>query len=352
MNHLIFTFIWMFTGATAPWEPVHLPSWSAEASERIGRWLVAVTTPGPLYIPRHARIAALDLDGTLIVERPDYLHGLVSKQFVRRRAAQDPSLNSHPLVRAVLDHDEKTLLKNLMEFLLFSMAGETWETVRDFTVKTAREAINPLFKKPATELIYLPMIELIEALRARDFQVYIITTAQQDVVQAFLWDALRIEPRHVLGSGVMYEWDFNAGVGRRGSRFVEPLCHGAGKPVRIWDRIGAWPVFAAGNSTNDIDMLSSVRLSGYWTLSLAIEHDHPDEVVYGKPEFLETAKKHGWMIVSMKRDFRRLWGRPAPKAAPTPAPRRLAAGWWILWTGAAAGVVGAGVLVRRRRRRG
>ncbi|PKN46472.1 MAG: hypothetical protein CVU59_05940, partial [Deltaproteobacteria bacterium HGW-Deltaproteobacteria-17] len=141
------------------------------------------------------------------------------------------------------------------------------------------------------------------------------------------------------------------GIGRRGRSFLEPPCHGAGKPVRIWDRIGAWPVLAAGNSTNDVDMLSSVNLSGYWTLSLAIEHDSPDEAVYGKPEFLEIARQRDWMVVSMKRDFRRLWGRPSPAEAPDPASRRLAAGWWILWLGAAAVAIGAGVLVRRRQRR-
>lgn len=351
MSHLVITLVWLFASAPAPWEPVRLPSWSPEASARIGQWLRAVTTPGPLYIPRHARIAALDLDGTLLVEKPDYFHGLVSKAFVRQRTQKDPALATHPLVRAVLDNDDKTLLKNLKDFLLFSMEKETWETVRDFTVKTGRESPNRLFGKPAAELLYLPMIELVEALRARGFDVYIITTAQQDVVQAFLWDTLRLEPRFVIGSGVAYDWDFDAGVGRRGNRFLEPLCHGAGKPARIWDRIGAWPVLAAGNSTNDLDMLSSVNLSGYWTLSLAIEHDHPDEVVYGKPGFLETAKKRGWMIVSMKRDFLRLWGRPTPGAVPAPASRRLVEGWWILWLGAAGVAMGAGVLVRRRGRR-
>jgi len=348
MNPLVLTLLGLVFSAPAPWEPARLPSWSPEASARIDRWIRAVTVPGPLYIPSHARIAAMDLDGTLVVEKPDYFHGMVSRAFIRLKAQRNPALATHPLVRAVLENDDKTLVKNLKDFLLFSMEGESWETVRDFTVKTAHEMINPLFKKPSAELLYLPMIELIEALRARGFEVYIITTAQQDVAQAFLWDTLRIEPRHVLGSGVAYEWDFDAGTGKRGNRFVEPLCHGAGKPVRIWDRIGAWPVFAAGNSTNDIDMLSSVELSGYWTLSLALEHDHPDEVVYGKPGFLETARQRGWMIVSMKRDFLRLWGRPAPEAAPRPASRRLAAGWWILWLGAAGVAIGAGVLVRRR----
>jgi len=350
MTSLLFTILCFFSAAPAPWEPARLPSWSPEASARIDQWIRAVTTPGPWYIPHHARIAALDLDGTLIVEKPDYFHGQVSKAFVRQRAARDPSLATNPLVRAVLDNDDKTLLKNLKEFLLFSMENETAETVRDFTVKTGRETLNPLFGKPAAELIYLPMIELIEALRVRGFEVFIITTAQQDVVQAFLWDTLRIEPHHVIGSGVSYDWDFGAGVGRRGKKFIEPLCHGAGKPARIWDRVGAWPVFAAGNSTNDVDMLSSTALSGYRTLNLAIEHDHPDEAVYGKPEFLEIAKKNGWMIVSMKRDFLRLWGRPMPEAVSRPASPRLAAGWWILWLGAAGVALGAVVLVRRRRR--
>ena len=350
MSTLVFSLAWLTITAVSPWEPVRLPSWSAPAAERIGRWLREATTPGPAFIPRHARIAALDLDGTLVVEKPDYFHGLVSKEFIRARVAKKPELASHPLARAVLDGDDRTLVKNLKEFLLFSMEGETWETVRDFTIRVSRQHTNPLFRKPAADLIYLPMIELVNALRERDFEVFVITTAQQDVAAAFLWDTLRIDPRHVVGSGVAYEWDFEAGTGRRTARFLEPLCHGAGKAVRIWDRIGAWPVFAAGNSTNDIDMLSSTALSGYRTLALALVHDHPDEVVYGKPEFLEAARQRGWMIVSMKQDFLRLWGRPAETPVPEPASRALAAGWWFLWLGAAGVAVGAAVLVRRRRR--
>lgn len=347
MNVFLFAIAIHFSGATTPFEPVHLPSWSPEAAARIGGWIRAVTTPGPWFIPRHARIAALDLDGTLIVEKPDYFHGLVSKEFVRTRVARDPGLAAHPLAKAVLSGDDKTILKNLKDFLLFSMEGESWETVRDFTVRLARGHPNPLFEKPAADLIYLPMIELVLALRARDFQVFVITTAQQDVAAAFLWETLRFEPRHVLGSGVAYEWDFETGAGRRSGRFLEPLCHGPGKAVRIWDRIGAWPVLAAGNSTNDLDMLSSTALSGYRPLVLALEHDHPDEAVYGKPEFLEAARSRGWMVVSMKRDFRKLWGRPEPAAVEEPASRTLAVGWWFLWLGAAAVAIGAGVLVRR-----
>ncbi len=86
------------------------------------------------------------------------------------------------------------------------------------------------------------------------------------------------------------------------------------------------------------------------SLALALVHDHPDEVVYGKPEFLEAARQRGWMIVSMKQDFLRLWGRPAETPVPEPASRALAAGWWFLWLGAAGVAVGAAVLVRRRRR--
>lgn len=348
MSVLVFAIALHLTGTAPPFEPIHLPSWSPEATARIEGWLRLVTLPGPWYIPPHARIATLDLDGTLIVEKPDYFHGLVSREYVRSRVARDPGLAGHPLARAVLSGDDKTILKNLKDFLLFSMEGESWETVRDFTVRLARSHVNPLFGKPAADLVYLPMIELIGALRSRGFQVYVVTTAQQDVAAAFLWETLRLEPRHVLGSGVAYEWDFQTGVGRRSGRFLEPLCHGPGKAVRIWDRIGAWPVLAAGNSTNDLDMLSSTALSGYLPLVLALEHDHPDEAVYGKPEFLEAARRHGWMIVSMKRDFRRLWGRPAPDTARTPPSRALAAGWWFLWLGAAAVAIGAGVLVRRR----
>ncbi len=327
--HWLFLFLagWSLSPDLAAGKPLHkqetrLCSWAPGPANQLETWLSQVTSPGPDFIPTADRIAVFDLDGTLLVERPDYFHGFVSKNFIREKAKRQPELREHPFVQAVLNRDETTIRKNLMEFLLFSFEGETWDTVREFTVRTGRTVPNPLFEKPWAELFYRPMLEWMELLRSRGFAVYVVTTSQQDVIAAFCQDVLGIEPRFVIGSAPAYEWDFeNRSLVRR-NRFLEPLNHGPGKPARIWDRIGAFPVMAAGNSMNDADMLRSTELSGYRSLAMVLVHDHPDEVVYDKPDILELARKKGWLVVSMKRDFVQLWDPPEPLQELEKPPRK------------------------------
>lgn len=92
---------------------------------------------------------------------------------------------------------------------------------------------------------------------------------------------------------------------RRG--LVDPIDDGSGKPVNIELHIGRKPILAAGNSDGDLHMLWLAQKSGYRSLSLLLRHDDAEcEYAYneGSEKTLQMAKERGWVVVSMKDDWK------------------------------------------------
>ncbi len=339
-----------------------LASWKAPYRTTILKHISAVTTAGSAdFIPVTDRIAAFDLDGTLITERPDYFHGFISKQWLKLRVAADPKLSELPVYKAVLSEDKVFLRKNLTEWLLESFAGETLEQIHAFSLKHFAQTPTVKGGKPFAALWYLPMVELIEHLKSRGFRVYVVSTAQQEIIRAVIAHYLKLDPANVLGSMAAFE---PRGRGKKISDLVRvkkawtPFCHGKGKVLRFRERVGRAPVFAAGNSTNDIALLYYAASTKYRSMNLVLDHDDPREHIYAKSQMLALAKKEGWQVVSMKKAFTTLYGpldfvRPAcadstSAGEVTPGPQRT-----LLFAGSIAGMVllllGAVLLVRLRR---
>ncbi|MBU1657275.1 MAG: haloacid dehalogenase-like hydrolase, partial [Candidatus Omnitrophica bacterium] len=81
----------------------------------------------------------------------------------------------------------------------------------------------------------------------------------------------------------------------------------AGKPVNIRLRTGRSPILAFGNSSDDIQMLESAGAGGLPSLALTLRHDDAErEYAYdkGAEKMIEVASENGWVIVSMKEDFK------------------------------------------------
>ena len=81
----------------------------------------------------------------------------------------------------------------------------------------------------------------------------------------------------------------------------EFLDDGPMKPVRLWSRIGRRPIFAAGNSNGDIEMLEFTR-----GLRLLLLHDDADrefDYTAGAEKALTQAAKDDWTVVSMRNDW-------------------------------------------------
>ena len=89
------------------------------------------------------------------------------------------------------------------------------------------------------------------------------------------------------------------------------------KPVNIQAHIGVRPIFAAGNSAGDREMLEYASTGPLASLALVIDHDDAErEDAYGGASFtdpgaepiLATADRLGWSVVSMRRDWATVFG--------------------------------------------
>ncbi|BAU65346.1 putative nonspecific acid phosphatase [Stanieria sp. NIES-3757] len=91
---------------------------------------------------------------------------------------------------------------------------------------------------------------------------------------------------------------------------VEPFNVGAGKPINIQLYIGRPPILTGGNSNGDIEMMEFAAASGKPFLNLLVHHDDGDrEYAYDRSaeRALVMAKERNWNIISMKRDWLRIF---------------------------------------------
>jgi phosphoglycolate phosphatase-like HAD superfamily hydrolase len=160
------------------------------------------------------------------------------------------------------------------------------------------DARHPTLELPYTEVGYAPMVELLRYLETKGFTCYIVSGGGRDFMRPVTWRMYGIPPERVVGSsvGMLY---------RDGDVFTtaqpEFLDDGPFKPMRLWSRIGRRPIFAAGNSNGDIEMLEFTR-----GLRLLVLHDDADrefDYVAGAEKALEQAKAEGWTVASMKNDW-------------------------------------------------
>jgi hypothetical protein len=188
-------------------------------------------------------------------------------------------------------------------------------------IATAKDA---RWKRPYTELIYQPMQEVLSYLRANGFKTYIVTGGGQDFVRVYSERVYGIPPEQVVGTagGTKYSYDANG----RPILTKEPKLllndNDAGKPEGIHLMIGRHPYAAFGNSTGDQQMLEYTGAGDGLRLKMLVLHDNAErEYAYGPAEGLpdtkvgtftqalyDEAKKNGWIVISMKNDWKRIFG--------------------------------------------
>lgn len=268
-----------------------------------------------------ARIAVFDNDGTLWCEKPmpvqaDFLLGKVAEQ-----ARKDASLRDRQPWKAAYerDHDwfdgvitrhyegDDSGLKQMAAGLLAAYAGEEVEKFASAAEGFLRTGRNGLLKRPHLETAYRPMRELLDFLAANGFANYIVSGGGRDFMRTVTQELYGIPPERVVGTTVVLEYRVENGKG--GIHHTEKLeffDDGPAKPVRIWSRIGARPIFAAGNSNGDLQMLEFSTQGPHPSFGLLVRHDDDErEVAYtaGAEKVLEAAKARDWVVASMKNDW-------------------------------------------------
>jgi phosphoserine phosphatase len=306
-----------------------LPSWNdGPAKKGIVEFVQATTTQGgPKFVPPAERIATFDQDGTLWVEHPMYSQIVYCLERVPAVVKAKPELAHVEPFKTVLSGNREAMAKlstdDLVKILAATLTGISVDEFKAETKKWLDAAKDPRWKRPYTELIYLPMTELRNYLRANGYKTYIVTGGGQDFVRMYAEEVYGIPPEQVVGTaaGTKYGYD------KSGKPFLtkEPKLllndNNAGKPEGIYFMIGRRPVAAFGNSTGDREMLEYTKAGDGTRLAMIVLHDDAKrEYAYGPAKGLpdtkvgtftqalyDEAEKQGWIVISMKDDWKRIF---------------------------------------------
>ena len=295
-----------------------LPSWNSGAAKTaILDFVVRATREGgPDFVPVEDRIAVFDNDGTLWSEQPVYFQAAFAFDRIRALAKDHPEWKDKQPFKAVLEGDTKSLAaageKGLLEIVAASHAGMS---VSDFGalvtdwIKTAR---HPRFDRPYTDLVFQPMLELLTYLRANGFRTFIVSGGGVEFMRAWAPEIYGIPPEQIIGSSGKTEFRLDGDKPEiLKLPAVEFVDDGPGKPVGINRFIGRRPVFAAGNSDGDLQMLEWTTLNSGLRFGLIVHHtDAEREWAYDRnssvgrlDKALDEAPRRGWTVVDMKKDW-------------------------------------------------
>lgn len=299
-----------------------LPSWNDGAAKTsILEFVAAVSDENsPDYVEPGDRIATFDNDGTLWLEYPLYTQLLFALDRVRELAPQNPDWKTTQPFKAVLEGDLQAVaesgMKGLMEIVMATHAGMTAEEYEEIALNWLNTKKNQRFNRLYSELIYQPMVELLTLLRAKDFKTFIVSGGGIAFMRPVTERAYGIPPEQVVGSRVVTEYVVRDGKGvlvrKPEIGFIDDK---SGKPVGIHEHIGKRPILAVGNSDGDFEMIEYTTSSAGRRLGVFIHHtDAEREYAYDRESkvgrlnrVLDEAERRGWIIVSMKDDWKVIW---------------------------------------------
>jgi len=306
-----------------------LASWNDGPAKQAILDFVRATTEhaSPQFVPPEERIATFDQDGTLWVEHPMYTQVVYCLDRVPAVVAEKPALKDVGPFKTVLSGDRdqiaKLSLHDLEEVLFATLTGMP---VDDFKAEAGRwlnSAKHPRWNRPYTDLTYQPMSEVLHYLRDNGYKTYIVTGGGQDFVRVYSQRVYGVPPEQVVGSAVGTKYGYD----KDGKPFLtkEPKLllndNDAGKQESIHLMIGRRPYAAFGNSTGDREMLEYTGAGASLRLKMLVLHDDAArEYAYGPAQGLpdskvgtfsqalyDEAKKKGWIVISMKNDWNRIF---------------------------------------------
>jgi hypothetical protein len=173
------------------------------------------------------------------------------------------------------------------------------------------------WKRPYTELVYQPMLELLSYLRANGFKTFIVSGGGIEFMRPWTERVYGVLPQQVVGSSIKTRFEMRDGqpilFRLPQVNFIDDK---AGKPIGINEHIGRRPIAAFGNSDGDLEMLQWTTMSGSGArLGLIVHHtDAEREYAYDRQSHfgrldkaLDAASVNKWAVADMKRDWKRIF---------------------------------------------
>jgi phosphoglycolate phosphatase-like HAD superfamily hydrolase len=303
-----------------------LPSWNDNAPKKAILSFVEKTTKegSPDFVPVPERIAVFDNDGTLWSEQPMYFQAFFVFDRIKQLAPKHPEWKRKKPFAAVLKGDFKGALASgehgLFELVMATHAGMTTEEFENTVSDWLATAKHPKTGQAFTEMVYQPMLELLDYLRANGYKSFIVSGGGIEFMRPWTEKVYGIPPEQVVGSSGGLKFELQGG--KPVLVKLPTLVHNDdkdGKPVGIQRHIGRRPVMAFGNSDGDLQMLQWTTAGSGPRFALYVHHtDEVREFAYDRKSHIGTLDKgldeaaaNGWTVVNMKEDWKVIY--PAAK---------------------------------------
>jgi hypothetical protein len=312
-----------------------LPSWNDGPAKAAVLRFVRDTTDksSPKYVEPADRIATFDQDGTLWTEHPLYGQAAFALARLGELAPTHPEWKQKEPFKTALSRDYAGMAKfteaDWLEIVAVTHSGMSTDAFVDLVKAWIATAKAPRFDRPYTDLVFQPMLEVMQYLRANGFRTYIVTGGGQEFVRAYSERVYGVPPEQVVGSSIVTTYVDTDGkpVLMREPRpfFIDD---GPGKVIGINLFIGKRPQAAFGNSGSGVDLKSGDAQMLEWAqagdgarlMMLVLHDDAKREYAYGPAQGLpdtkigrfpqalyDEAKKDGWTVISMKNDWKRIF---------------------------------------------
>jgi phosphoserine phosphatase len=317
-----FTLVIMLSACVVQAAVDPLPSWNpGPAKDAVLQFVRDVKTPGqPKFVRAEDRIAVFDNDGTLWSERPAYFQLFFALDRVKALAPNHPEWKTKQPFKAALEGDLKTVFSGgehaLIELVMASHAGNTTEEFEQIVIEWIGTAKHPRFKRPYTDCVFQPMLELLSYLRANGFKTWIVSGGGIEFMRPWVEKVYGIPPEQVIGSSIKTRFEIRDGkpvlVRLPEIDFIDDKGE---KPVGIHKFIGRRPIAAFGNSDGDLQMLQWTAAGSGSRFCLYVHHtDAEREWAYDRKSSigrldkgLDEARAKGWTVVDMKKDWKRIF---------------------------------------------
>lgn len=313
--------------ATASTQADPLPSWNnGKTKSAIIAFVTDVTNPtSPHFVPVPERIATFDNDGTLWSEQPMYFQAFFALARIKAMAKDHPEWKTTEPYKSALSGDMKGMMAGgkapLEKMLVEAHANITGDAFKQAVLQWQETARHPKTGMPFIGMVFQPMLELLTYLRTNNFKTYIVSGGGTDFMRAFSEKVYGIPPEQVVGTTIDAKFEMVDGVPTITK--TPKLMHfddKAGKPVGIYQYIGRKPIFAAGNSDGDLQMLQYTTIGAdgkraVGKFGLIVHHTDADgefaydrKAAFGKlDKALDAAPAQGWTVIDMKNDWKRIY---------------------------------------------
>ena len=282
-----------------------------------------MTTEGsPTYVPPAERIALFSDDGTLLPENPLPLSLAFALDRVKSLAGKHPQWRGREPFKSALVRNLKSLSasgqRGILELLGRAHAGMSTEEFANSAAAWLAKGRNPKLNRPYLQCAYQPMLELITYLRSNGFRTIVVARGSAEFSRVVMDKLYGVPPEQVVGGTNRTKFEMRKGGSVLVRRPEADLLEGkAGRPPALFRLLGTRPIAVFGSSDDDLETLEWTAGGAGRRLVLIVHHtDGGHEFAYDRKALfgrldkaLDTAKKKGWIIADMTKD----WSRVFPK---------------------------------------